>query len=95
MKIPYGQTEFEGCKFFQLEDVIECTYDHDFNVKKFFVDRVEVTSEKLDSFLRVIYDTQELFNDIVRYELASARIKSRQKKSLENTRPGNPIFNRG
>jgi hypothetical protein len=93
-KIPYGQKEFEGCKFFPLENVIECTYDLNFNVKKFFVDRVEVERPGLIEFLRSEYDNQQLFRDIVEYEFNNAGIKRRQKEALENPKQANPIFNR-
>lgn len=61
--------EIDGCKFWSLVgDVIECTYDKDFNIQGFYINRIPVTQDDLIVELADEYDNKGTIEEMVEFE---------------------------
>ena len=61
--------EIDGCKFWSLVgDVIECTYDSDFNIQDFYINRILVTQDDIIVELADEYDNINTIEEMVEFE---------------------------
>ena len=68
MKISRTVKEYQGCKFFPLDGIIECTYHEDLSIEDFWINRVLVEQDELIVELADLYDNDQTFNEILDYE---------------------------